>query len=69
MDIVGDIPPGLPAPSLPRLGKLTSFKEVEDMAEVALVAAIMSFILTHSIAKSLSGATEVSRRCIAMRLA
>ena len=33
--------------------------QVEHMAGVALVAAIVSFIVTHSIAKSLAGAQEV----------
>ena len=31
------------------------------MAGVALVAAIVSFIITHSIAKSLAGAQEVGQ--------
>ncbi|CAN0414378.1 unnamed protein product, partial [Ectocarpus sp. 13 AM-2016] len=57
--IVGTIPPGLPAPKFPRLDKLTTFAQVEDMAGVALVAALVSFIITHSIAKSLAGAQEV----------
>eukprot|EP00752_Nemacystus_decipiens_P016306 g14582.t1 len=59
VDIVGTIPPGLPAPKFPRLDKLTSLAQVEDMAGVALVAAIVSFIITHSIAKSLAGAQEI----------
>lgn len=58
---MGTIPPGLPAPKFPRLDKLSTLDQVEDMAGVALVAAIVSFIVTHSIAKSLAGATEVSR--------
>ncbi|CBJ48292.1 sulfate permease [Ectocarpus siliculosus] len=57
--IVGTIPPGLPAPKFPRLDKLTTFAQVEDMAGVALVAALVSFIITHSIAKSLAGAQEI----------
>lgn len=61
VDIVGTIPPGLPSPKFPRLDKLTTFEQVEDLAGVALVAAIVSFIITHSIAKSLAGATEVKR--------
>lgn len=59
VDIVGDIPPGLPTPKFPRLDKLSSLAEVEDYAGIALVASIISFIITHSIAKSLAGATEV----------
>ncbi|CAN0246797.1 unnamed protein product, partial [Hapterophycus canaliculatus] len=59
VDIVGTIPPGLPAPKFPRLDKLSTLEQVEDMAGVALVAAIVSFIVTHSIAKSLAGATEI----------
>lgn len=59
VDIVGPIPAGLPSPKFPRLDKLTTLEQVEDMAGVALVAAIVSFIITHSIAKSLAGATEV----------
>lgn len=59
VDIVGPIPPGLPPPRFPRLDKLTSLEMVEDFAGVALVAAIVAFIITHSIAKSLAGSTEV----------
>lgn len=59
VDTVGDIPPGLPTPKFPRLDKMSSLAEVEDYAGIALVASIISFIITHSIAKSLAGATEV----------
>ena len=62
VDIVGAIPPGLPSPTFPRLDKLTTLQQVEDMAGVALVASIVSFIITHSIAKSLAGATEVGKK-------
>ena len=61
MDIVGAIPPGLPSPTFPQLDKITTLEQAEDMAGVALVAAIVSFIITHSIAKSLAGATEVGQ--------
>ncbi|CAM9897737.1 unnamed protein product [Sphacelaria rigidula] len=59
VDIVGPIPPGLPPPKFPRLDKLTSLAMVRDFAGVALVAAIVAFIVTHSIAKSLAGSTEI----------
>lgn len=67
VDIVGTIPPGLPKAKLPRLDKL-NLDQLEDMAGVALVAAIVSFIITHSIAKSLAGATEVGTHLVKYNL-
>lgn len=59
VEIVGTLPPGLPRPTIPRLDKLASMEQVVQMADVALVAALISFIVTHSIAKSLAGPKEV----------
>ncbi|CAM9306415.1 unnamed protein product [Discosporangium mesarthrocarpum] len=70
IDIVGHIPPGLPSFTVPLLNyrnmNTSSARTGEDalthfldMAGVALTAAMVSFIITHSIAKSLAGATEV----------
>lgn len=46
-------------PQPPRLDKLSSLKEVQDMAGIAFIAAIIGFVFTHAIAKSLAGTKEV----------